>query len=107
MAVALQAVLPKEEPRALVANARSAAEFAVVEQAHAARALADCSAGLPEDDSVPAGVPAALSAVGSVPAYLARAGLVVLMAHDSIPADCSQQADPNVQHCSPDARPVH
>jgi hypothetical protein len=80
-----------------LANVRSAAEPAAVELVHSDWALADCSAGLPSDDSAWAVVPAVLWAVGSVPA-----GLVALMVHGSTPADCSEQADRSEQHCSLD-----
>ena len=75
-----------------------------VEMAHSGWAQADCLAELPAYDS-PTVVPAGLWAAGLVQTYSAPAGLVVLTAHGSTPADYSQQADPSDQH-SLDARPV-
>jgi len=106
-AAAVRTAFPQEEECVQAANARSVVESWAAEQAHCGSALADCSAGLLENDSVPAVVPAGLWANGWVPAYSAQADLVALMEHGSVPADYSGPADPREQHCSLDARRVH
>lgn len=85
-AVVVVPVVPTQ-PGVRAAHARSAAESWVAELVQPGWVLVDYSAGLRADDSARPVVPAALWAVGSVPLYLAPAGLVVLTAHGSTPAD--------------------
>ena len=96
------AVLRTEASRARVASARSAEESAAAELAHSGLVPVYHLAVLPACDSALAADLAGLLACGS-----AQAGLAVLMAHDSAPADYLMLADQNEQRCSRNEPPVH
>ena len=114
---------PPEENCAGAANARSAEELAVAEQAHSGWASADsfpfdCLAALSADDSFPAERSAALPPDDSFPAdYLARLPpvdsppadySVALPPDGSLPAGYSfAQAGRGERRCSLDARPAY